>query len=52
MRDLVIHHIQMLLEELGAGNYHIMPWNQYSNLQLLELYGDLRIDLETEEYDE
>ena len=49
MRDMVIqecHRLASLLgEELDSN------WNNISNAELLIIYGDLRIELETEEYD-
>lgn len=49
MRDMVIqecHRLASLLgEELDSN------WNNISNHELLTIYGDLRIELETEEYD-
>ena len=50
MRDMVIrecHRLASLLGEELASD-----WNNISNAELLTIYGDLRIELETEEYDE
>jgi hypothetical protein len=53
MRNLVIQHIQILLAELEPNwTYQLLSWDQYSNLQLLQLYGDLRVDIEVEEWDD
>ena len=30
--------------------YNLKPWDQWSNRELLEFYGNLRIEIETEEY--
>lgn len=49
MRNLVIDEILKLLQ-LVPISYHIKPWDQWSNRELLTFYGDLRIDIETEEY--
>jgi hypothetical protein len=51
MRNLVINEIIELIQLLPVP-YAIKPWDLYSNRDLLELYGKLRIDIETEEYDE
>lgn len=50
MRDLVIAEIEQLLK-LVPLDYTIPPLTQWSNRDLLMFYGDLRIDIETEEYD-
>lgn len=50
MRDLVIAEIEQLLK-LVPLDYTIPPLVQWSNRDLLEFYGDLRIEIETEEYD-
>ena len=50
MRDLVIAEIEQLLK-LAPLDYTIPPLTQWSNRDLLTFYGDLRIDIETEEYD-
>jgi len=50
MRDMVIQECHRLAKELGE---ELDPnWNNISNAELLTIYGDLRIELETEEYDE
>ena len=46
MRNMVIAECHRLAEELGE--YLDPNWDNVSNKELLELYGDLRIDLETE----
>lgn len=48
MRDMVIAECHRLADELGE---YLDPnnWNNISNKTLLEIYGDLRIDLKTEE---
>jgi hypothetical protein len=51
MRNLVIDEILKLMQ-LVPICYDIKPWDQWSNRDLLEFYGDLRIDIETEEYDD
>ena len=51
MRDAVIKKCKELLVELNESP-EIYNWNDFSNLDLLEFYGDLRIELETEEYDD
>ena len=38
--------------QLVPINYDIKPWDQWSNLELLEFYGDLRIEEVTDEYDD
>jgi hypothetical protein len=50
MRDMVIRECHRLAKELGEelGT----NWNNISNIELLSIYGDLRIDIELEEYDE
>jgi hypothetical protein len=50
MRDLVIEEIEQLLT-LAPLDYTIPPLTQWSNRDLLQFYGDLRIDIETEEFD-
>lgn len=50
MRDLVIEEIEQLLA-LAPLDYTIPPLMQWSNRDLLQFYGDLRINIETEEYD-
>jgi hypothetical protein len=47
MREMVIKEIERLLVELEESP-EIYNWNEFSNLELLEMYGELRIDLETE----
>lgn len=49
MRNLVIMEIIRLME-LHPVNYNIKPWDQWSNRDLLEFYGKLLIEIETEEY--
>ena len=49
MRNLVIDEILRLIQ-LEPTIYNLKPWDQWSNRQLLEFYGDLRIDIETEEF--
>jgi len=50
MRDMVIKECHRLAAELGE---ELDPnWNNISNKELLIIYGDLRIDIELEEYDE
>jgi hypothetical protein len=51
MRDLVIAEIEQLLK-LAPLDYTIPPLAQWSNQDLLAFYGDLRIEIETEEYDD
>lgn len=50
MRDMVIRECHRLAELLGEELDS--NWNNVSNIELLIIYGDLRIDLETEEYDD
>jgi hypothetical protein len=50
MRDMVIKECHRLAAELGEELD--TNWNNISNAELLTIYGDLRIELETEEYDE
>jgi len=50
MRNLVIDEILKLIELTEIEMYGMKPWDQWSNLDLLEFYGKLRIDIETEEY--
>ena len=50
MRDRVIKECHRLAEELGEELD--TNWNNISNKELLTIYGDLRIDIELEEYDE
>jgi len=50
MRDMVIKECHRLAAELGEELD--TNWNNISNAELLIIYGDLRIELETEEYDE
>jgi len=49
MRNLVIDEIIRLMQLIPIC-YDIRPWDQWSNKELLEFYGNLRIDLETEEF--
>jgi hypothetical protein len=49
MRNLVIKEIGQLMK-FTEIDYDIRPWNEWSNKELLQFYGDLRIDIETEEY--
>jgi len=51
MRNLAIKEILRLMQ-LVPINYDIKPWDQWSNRDLLEFYGKLRIEIETEEYDD
>jgi len=51
MRNLAIEEIVRLMQ-LVPINYDIKPWDQWSNRDLLEFYGKLRIEIETEEYDD
>jgi hypothetical protein len=51
MRNLAIKEIVRLMQ-LVPINYDIKPWDQWSNRDLLEFYGKLRIEIETEEYDD
>ena len=51
MRNLAIKEIIQLMQ-LVPINYDIKPWDQWSNRDLLEFYGKLRIEIETEEYDD
>ena len=51
MRNLVIDEILKLMQIVHI-DYNIKPWDQWSNRELLEFYGNLRIDIETEEYDD
>ena len=50
MRNVLLQEILTLLKETPI-NYDLKPWNEWSNKELLQFYGDLRIDIETEEYD-
>jgi hypothetical protein len=51
MREYVISECHRLADELGE--YLDSDWSQISNKTLLEIYGDLRIDIELGElYDE
>ena len=47
MRDLVIAECHRLADQLGE--YLDPNWNNVSNKELLEIYGDLRIDVELED---
>lgn len=49
MRNMVIQEIIKLLQQHPVC-YDLKPWDQWSNRELLEFYGHLRIDIETEEY--
>jgi len=51
MRNLTISEITRLMQ-LVPIHYDIKPWDQWSNRDLLEFYGELRIAVETEEYDD
>jgi hypothetical protein len=51
MRNLCISEILRLIQ-LQPINYNLRPWDQWSNQDLLEFYGNLRINIETEDYDE
>jgi hypothetical protein len=51
MRNLAIEEIVRLMQ-LVPINYDIEPWDQWSNKELLEFYGHLRIEEATEEYDD
>ena len=51
MRNLAIKEIVRLMQIVPI-NYDIKLWDQWSNLELLEFYGKLRIEIETEEYDD
>ena len=51
MRNLTISEIIRLLQMIPVC-YNLKPWDQWSNRELLEFYGNLRIDIETEEYDD
>lgn len=50
MRNVLVQEIITLLKETPI-HYDLKPWNEWSNKELLQFYGDLRIDIETEEYD-
>lgn len=50
MRNLTITEILRLMQ-LTHVVYDLKPWDQWSNRELLEFYGNLRIEIETEEYD-
>ena len=50
MRNVLVQEIIQLLQETPI-HYDLKPWNEWSNKELLQFYGDLRIDIETEEYD-
>lgn len=50
MRNVLVQEIITLLQETPI-HYDLKPWNEWSNKELLQFYGDLRIDIETEEYD-
>lgn len=50
MRNVLLQEILTLLKETPI-NYDLKPWNEWSNKELLQFYGDLRIVIETEEYD-
>ena len=50
MRNVLLQEILTLLKETTI-NYDLKPWNEWSNKELLQFYGDLRIVIETEEYD-
>jgi len=47
---MVIQECRRLADQLGE--YIEINWNQVSNKQLLEIYGNLRIEIETEEIDD
>lgn len=49
MRDMVIAECKRLLVAVNESP-EIYNWNTFSNAELLEMYGNLRIELETEEY--
>jgi hypothetical protein len=49
MRNLCISEILRLMQ-LTPVVYNLKPWDQWSNRELLEFYGNLRIEIETEEY--
>jgi hypothetical protein len=49
MRDMVIKECEKLLAEVGE-DVAMYKWDMYSNKELLGLYGNLRIEIETEEY--
>jgi len=51
MRNLCIAEILKLLK-LSNTDFTMAPWDQWSNRSLLEFYGALRVETETEEYDE
>mgnify|MGYP001154043768 FL=1 len=50
MRNVLLQEIITLLQETPI-HYDLKPWNEWSNKELLQFYGDLRIVIETEEYD-
>ena len=50
MRNILIQEISVLLQET-PNHYDLnKPWNEWTNKELLQFYGDLRVDIETEEY--
>jgi hypothetical protein len=51
MRNLAIKEIVRLMQIVPI-NYDLKSWDQWSNRDLLEFYGKLRIEIETEEYDD
>lgn len=49
MRNMVIKEVERLLVQVNESP-EVYNWNDFSNLELLEMYGNLRIEIETEEY--
>lgn len=46
---MVIKEVERLLVQVNESP-EVYNWNEFSNLELLEMYGNLRIEIETEEY--
>lgn len=46
---MVIEECKRLLVEIDESP-DAFNWNNFSNAELLDLYGNLRIEIETEEY--
>ena len=49
MRNMVIEECKRLLVEIDESP-DAFNWNNFSNSELLDLYGNLRIEIETEEF--
>ncbi len=51
MRNMVIKECERLLTEVGE-DVTKYEWDMYSNMELLVIYGNLRIEIETEDFNE